>query len=553
MSLDVLLQSATLKDLITILTSSSYSLIRMMLGMVLSYAFSIIYGIVAARNKRAEKVLIPVLDILQSVPILGFFPAAIFFFIALFQQSSLGVEIAAVFLIFTSQAWNLAFAVYESVGSIPAELEEASYAFGLKGWKKFKTLYLPASVLRLVYNGVLSWSAGWYFLVAAEMISIGSKQYVLNGIGSYLANATYSGDYKGTVLGLATLVIIILFVDVILWMPLRSYANRFKYETVLSDEATLKELHDPRFAWLRSHLAFRAARQTGLAHVITTNKFRPVVETIRHATEEPKIIKKHHRILFIAIGVVILVGLVLASESNSGLVSFPESFANDLKKPEIAAAAALIPSSVGYSILRLLAAYLLSIAWVLPLSLALTGKPRSFNKLVVVMEILASLPATALFPLIISGTINLPGGLELTSIILTMTGMQWYLLFNVFGGIRAIPSDLTEVAKAYNLKGFEKFKRFIFPAILPTFITGSITGWGGGWNALILSEYVVYNQQTLTVPGIGGLMSVASYQLGNVSLLFLTIIAMSTVVVVLNRTIWRRLYKIIFSKYKLDY
>jgi NitT/TauT family transport system permease protein len=554
MPLDLISLNFLTKDFAQVLTYAGYSLIRMMIGMVVSYIFAISYGVIAAKNKKAEKVMMPVLDILQSVPILGFFPAAIFFFIALFNQSWIGVEMAAIFLIFTSQAWNLAFAVYESVSSIPSDLEEASGSFSIKGWKKFTTLYLPAAIPKLIYNGILSWATGWYYLVAAELISIGSKQYVLNGIGSYLAKSTSAGDYQGTILGLIVLVFVILFVDVILWKPLRKYANRFKYESVSSEEEPRRNLHDPRFTWIRRNLSILQVRPSDLTYVIPASRLKSIVTTVRHATEEPKIIQRYRRDILVSIIAVLAVSFVVTGwVFLVGIASFPATVSSDLKKPEIASVASQIPADLGYSLLRLLAAYLISIAWILPLALKLAGKPRSFGTLIFIMEIVASLPATALFPLIVLGTMNLPGGLELTSIILTMTGMQWYILFNVLGAVKAIPADLIEAAKAYNIKGWEKLKKLIFPAILPSFITGSITAWGGGWNALVLSEYITYSNQTMSVPGIGALMNKAAYEIGSVSLLTVLIIVMVVVVVGLNRTIWKRLYKITFSKYRLDY
>ncbi len=553
MPLDHFLLNISLQDFSQIFLYSSYSLLRMTIALAASYGFAIAWGVAAARNKKAEKVLMPILDILQSVPILGFFPAAIFFFIALFHQSWVGVEMAAVFLIFTSQAWNLAFAVYESVSSIPADLEEASSSFSLNGWKRLKTLYVPASVPKLIYNGILSWSTGWYYLVAAEMISIGSQQFKLHGIGSYLAEATYAGDYQGTIMGLVALVTIILVVDLVLWRPLRHYANRFRYESVSSDEEK-RGPQDQRVTWLRSHLAVLPVRPPpGIAHVIAAGRFRPIAATVRHAAEEPAIIRRHRKTA-LAIAGAAVAGIIIITGGAflAGLISVPANISNDLKKQEIASVASQIPQALGASLLRLLAAYLLSIAWILPLALKISGKPRSFGTSIFTMEILASLPATALFPLIVLGTMNLPGGLQLTSIILTMTGMQWYLLFNILGGVRSIPSDLLEVSKTYHITGFQKLRKLIFPAILPTFITGSITAWGGGWNALVLSEYITFNKQTLSVLGIGSLMNKAAYEIGNVSLLILIITVMVAVVVGLNRVLWKRLYKMTFTKYRLD-
>lgn len=549
------------RDLVQLLTYSSYSLLRMFIALVISYTFAIIYGIAAARSKKAEKVLMPVLDILQSVPILGFFPAAIFFFIALFHESWVGVELAAIFLIFTSQAWNLAFAVYESVSSIPKDLEEASGSLRLKGLRRLRVLYIPPSIPKLVYNGILSWSTGWYYLVAAEIISIGSKTYTINGIGSYLANATYSGNYQNTILGLAVLVVMIILIDLALWRPLRSYANKFRYEATSSDgEGTHRATYDPRLVWLRSHLLFRPlVRQSGLTHAISTAGYKPIAASVRYATEvrhagEQKHFQKHRNLIFLVAGLILVsIFLTINHDFIFGLTSFPANLSSDMKKPEVVSAILQIPAALGYSMLRLLIAYLISIAWILPLALKLASKPRSFGSSIFTMEILASLPSTALFPIIILLTMKMPGGLEFTSIILVMTGMQWYLLFNILGGIKAIPSDLTEAANTYHVKGIQKLRKFIFPAILPTFITGSITAWGGGWNALVLAEYVNFNNQTLSVLGIGSLLNRAAYDIGSVALLTVIIIIMVSVVVTINRFMWRRLYRITFTKYRLDY
>jgi NitT/TauT family transport system permease protein len=554
---DIAFLGNSFTDFSQVLVYTSYSLFRMTLALVISYAFAIVYGIAAARNKGAERVLMPVLDILQSVPILGFFPAAIFFFIALFHESWFGVELAAIFLIFTSQAWNLAFAVYESVSSIPADLDEASGSLRLKRWTRFRTLYLPSSISKLIYNGILSWSAGWYYLVAAEIISIGSKQYSLPGIGRYLAEATYAGNYQGTVLGLASLVLIILVVDLILWRPLRKYAERFRYEATSSEQESQRAFFvDARVAWLKSHLVLSLpSRPHGLSQVITTSRIGPLVTGVKHVTEKPRgVFHSHVKLTLIALGAII--ALVLFTVGHGllyDLISFPNTLSQDIKKPEITSQVNLIPAALGTSMIRLLIAYLLSIAWILPLAVKLAGKPRSFGTSIFTMEVLASLPATALFPLIILATVNLPGGLQLTSIILTMTGMQWYLLFNVLGAVKSIPSDLVEVSKTYKITGLQKLRKFILPAVLPSFITGSITAWGGGWNALVLSEYITFNKETLSVLGIGSLMNKAAYDLGSVSLLLLIIIVMVGTVVVINRLMWRRLYRLVFSKYRLDY
>jgi NitT/TauT family transport system permease protein len=224
-----------------------------------------------------------------------------------------------------------------------------------------------------------------------------------------------------------------------------------------------------------------------------------------------------------------------------------------LQSQDVASEIGLIPAALGSSIARLFIAYLLSIAWTLPLAVRIAGSRRTFGAAVFAMQVLASIPATAVFPIIILATMELPGGLQLTSIILTMTGMQWYLLFNLLGGVRSIPSDLLEASQTYRLKGFEKWRKLVIPAILPSFISGSITAWGGGWNALVVSEYIVFGRETVAVLGIGALLDKAAYNLGSVGLLFVNIAVMVVTIVTINRLLWRRSYHLVLSKYRMDY
>ncbi|MEM3510219.1 MAG: ABC transporter permease subunit [Nitrososphaerales archaeon] len=546
----------TFTDLWTLLLYTSYSLLRMFVALFTSYAFAIPYGIVAARSRRAERVLMPILDILQSVPILGFFPAAIFFFIAFFHETWIGVELAAIFLIFTSQAWNLAFAVYESVSAIPADLEEASASLRLRGLVRIKRLYLPACLPKIVYNGMMSWAGGWYFLVAAEIITLGSRQYSLPGIGRYLAEATYNGNYLGTVLGLAVLVSTILVVDITLWRPLREYAERFKYEAISSERASHYTLfHASGFAWLKSHLRVPLPI-ADVKRLIPIARFVPFVKHGVHISERSAgVLERHVKMLALVVGLLLLSGLLtLYAPMLLNLYSSVQTFFEDLLNPAITSEVSLIPAALGSSILRLFLAYSLSVAWTLPLAVKIADGGKALGtSTFTILEILASIPATALFPVIILATLNLPGGLQLTSIILTMTGMQWYLLFNLIGGVRSIPIDLIEVSQTYRVRGLERWRKLLLPAILPSFVTGSITAWGGGWNALIVSEYVVFGREVLSVSGIGAMLDRAAYELGSSSLLIVSIVVMVATVFAMNRLLWRRLYHLVLSRYRMDY
>lgn len=526
----------------------------MFIALALAYAFAIPYGIAAARSRRGDRFLTPVLDILQSVPILGFFPAAIFFFITFFHETWIGVEIAAIFLIFTSQAWNLAFATYESVSAIPIELEEASGALRLKGLAKLRKLYLPACVPKLVYNGMMSWAGGWYFLVAAEIIVLGSKQYKLPGVGRYLAEATYAGNYTETVLGLVMLVLAILLTDILLWRPLRAYAERFRYEAVSSERASRHILfHTSGFAWLKGRLSRpstpRAARQ-----LMPTARLEPIVKEVRDVVRPLGAVERYAKLLVVLLVLVAISGsLIIMAPLLMGMPSSLSMLAKEWGSPAFLSQINLLPAALGWSLLRLLLAYFLSVAWTLPLAVKLAGGGRGFGASMFALQVFASLPATALFPIIILATVNLPGGLQLTSIILTMTGMQWYLLFNMIGGARSVPSDLIEASRTYRLKSWGRWRQLLLPAMLPSFVTGSITAWGGGWNALIVSEYVIFAGESKSVLGIGALLDKAAYEQGSISLLLITIVVMSITIVALNRLFWRRLYRIVLSRYRIDY
>ncbi len=558
MAVDGWVLEAVSQDLWRLLVYASFSLFRMVSAIFFSYVFAVLYGVSAARSRRAERVLMPLLDILQSVPILGFFPAAIFFFVAVFNEAWIGVELAAVFLIFTSQAWNLAFAVYESVSAIPTDLEEASNSLRLRGWVRFRRLYLPACIPKLVYDGMMSWAGGWYFLVAAEMITLGSKRYNLQGIGGFLAESTYAGDYVGTVLGLGVLVSLVLSVDLLFWRPLRGYAERFRYEGVALERVVHHTLfHVSRFAWLKSRVKLPLpANVMERSPVVSAARFAPLVKGVRHAVERPVgLSARQVRMLQLALAVSFLM-LVLTTwgvHLITGVKSFFEVVVQDLRNPALLQEMFLIPSALGSSVIRLLLAYLLCVAVALPIAVKMAGGGRMFGTSIFAIQVLASLPATALFPLIIIATINLPGGLYLTSVILTMTGMLWYLLFNLIAGVRSIPSDLVEAAETYRVRGVERWRRLMLPAVLSSFVTGSITAWGGGWNALVVSEYIVFGGEVLSVPGVGAMLDKAAYELGSVGLLFISVSVMVVTIVGMNRLFWRRLYRFVLSRYRVDY
>jgi NitT/TauT family transport system permease protein len=519
------------------------SFYRMLAAYALALAFSIPYGMMAARSRFWERVLIPAVDIAQSVPVIGFFPAAIYFFVALAHGSRLGVEMAAVFLIFTSQAWNMVLGVYESVKTIPADSMEALDAFGLSGWLKFKRLLMPACVPKLVYNSILSWVAGWYFLIACEIITVGPTSYRLPGLGSFLMEAADRGEWVALALGLLTLLAVIVAMDIIVWQPLTVWSEKFRYEFAAAPSPAAS------VGTMAALGAIGPAASRTLRVIL-----RPIGRAIAGAIatipaprlSDNRVARRTARMLRIFVGASF--AIFIAYAIGAGAVAL----ARTLLRPW-PAQARQIPLATLASTLRMVAAYAISLAWTLPCALAASESPRFSRILNPIAEIVGSIPATALFPLIVVFVIRFTGGMNLASILLILTGMQWYLLFNLLAGVSQVPEDLKEAARGFGLSRVATWRKLVIPAIAPSLITGSLTAWGGGWNALILSEYFKYQGHIYQVTGLGALLDEATYQSGNSVMILLSLLSMVLVVLVLNRLVWRRLYEMATERYRLDY
>jgi NitT/TauT family transport system permease protein len=519
------------------------SFYRMLAAYIIALVFSIIYGMAAARGGLYERILIPAIDIAQSVPVVGFFPAAVYFFVALAHGSRLGVEMAAVFLIFTSQAWNMALGVYEAVKTIPEDSKDAIESFGGRGWLKFKRLLLPASVPKLVYNSILSWVAGWYFLIACEIITVGPASYRLPGLGSFLWEASEKGRNFDLAAGLLTLLAIIVLMDMIVWQPLSTWAEKFKYEFAASSGAVqslgmFDALSGVGPAVTRALRAILVPPMRMIGRAIAALPRGPEL-----SPEQSKRVAAIARTLIVS-AIVIFTTWALARGLVALIRTLSQPWPSDAKQ---------IPEAIVLSTIRMTIAYAISLAWTVPCALAASESPRFNRVLSPIAEIVGSMPATALFPVIVAAFIQFTGGMNIASIVLILTGMQWYLLFNLLAGINQVPEDLKEAARAFGLSRVARWRKLILPAVTPSLITGSITGWGGGWNALILSEYFVYNNQTHQVLGIGSLLDAATYKSGNGVMILLSLLSMIAVVLTLNRLMWRPLYNLATERYRLDY
>jgi NitT/TauT family transport system permease protein len=568
-------------DLVIDTISSVY---RMFAALAISFLTALIIGITAARKPMASKIIIPIIDILQSVPILGFFPAAIAFFITLFNGSPIGIEIAAIFLIFTSMVWNMIFAVYESVLSIPTELLETAQSYRASSLLQFRRLFLPASIPKLIYNSIMSWAGGWYFHTAAEIISLGSKKYTLHGLGSLLGNTVSSGHYLESIMALAILILVIILTDFFFWRPLESYAKRFKYDysnSVFSTDAPNRRQHPLTFQLYNDNISRLLFRSTAAFSSVHLSNFlirnpRPLVLSIKSnklISTVSKIVfafelrifpifhiwfdnKANLRILEIGTLLILAAVIILLVFQEAGLLY--KSFINLLRAytsvyngPRSAKIVSQIPLALLLSYVRLALAYLITLAWTIPVAIKVAHNPK-FDRIMPLFQTFAAIPAPAFFPFVIAIVNYVPGGFEFLSIILILTGMQWYVLFNLIGGVRSISADIEETARAFRVNKRQYIKRVLFPSIYPSLITGSITGWGGGWNSLIVAEYIVLGNKIYSVLGIGSLLDRAAYDTGNTILILMIVGVMVAVIVTINRLVWRRIYRKVIRKYSMN-
>ncbi len=510
------------------------SLLRMALAYLLSLAFAISYGYAAASSRRAEMVLLPLLDVLQSVPILSFMPIVVLTFISVLQ-GEVGVELASVVLIFTSQAWNLAFSFYQSLTTEPKELREASRTLGLHWWYRFRFLDLPHAVIPLTWNSIMSWAGGWFFLMAAEQFTLGDRDFRLPGLGSYLQTAAAQGNLQAIVWGLIALLAVIVLLDQLLWRPLVAWSDRFKLEMSHSDYAPT--------SWL-----LRLASRSVLLERFNYAVLVPLSEALDSAMGRLSVARASDGNPGPQLGR--LVGYTLMLIAGLGLIYGGSQAVVLLSEVDTAHWGTILAAALA-TLLRVAAAQALSLLWTVPVGVFLGMNRQVAVRVLPVIQILASVPATALFPIILMAVLNLPGGLDAAAVLLMLMGTQWYILMNVVAGAMAIPEELKYTAESMGLRGLERWRSFIVPAIFPYLVTGVITSTGGAWNASIVSEYVVFGGRAVSTFGLGSLIASSSAG-ANFPLLLASTLTMVTLVVLINRLLWRRLYLLAEERFRME-
>jgi NitT/TauT family transport system permease protein len=511
------------------------SMIRMFIALGLSYAFTLVYGYAAARSRRAEKVLIPILDILQSVPVLGFLTITVTVFVGLFPGSVLGLELAALFAIFTAQAWNMTFSFYASLKSLPRELDELSRSLRLTKWQRFWKIEVPNGAIGLVWNGMMSFGGAWFFLAASEAITLHNRTYSLPGIGSYVAAAIANGDLGAVGLGIAAMIVLVIAINVLFWRPLVAYSERFRYETTEASETQRSVVLDilNRSSWPRV-----VGRTCGRISEPLGNAMR-----ILGRDDAPTVVSSGRRRAGDIVFGVIVTALVawgvyellrfIADAPGVGLREIPHCFV-------------LGAVTFGRVVVLLVFA---TVVWV-PIGVWIGLNPRVARIAQPIVQILASFPANFLFPFATLVFIDLGITINLGGILLMALGAQWYILFNVIAGASAIPSDLREAMDVLDVHGWQRWKRLIIPGILSSYVTGGITAAGGAWNASIVAEVVTYHHTTLTATGLGAYIVEASNG-GDKAKLLCGVAVMAVYVVVVNRLLWRRLYRLAETRYSL--
>ncbi|HVN04640.1 MAG TPA: ABC transporter permease subunit [Bryobacteraceae bacterium] len=512
-----------------------YSVVRIAIAYVLSLWFALGYGYIAAYNRRLETIMVAVLDILQSIPVLSFLPGVMLAMVALFPTRQLGVEFGAILLIFTGQVWNMAFSFYASLKSIPRELREAARIYGFGAWQRFVQLELPYGAIGLVWNSMVSVAGGWFFLMACEMFVLGNRDFRLPGLGSYLQTAASAGDTGAILWGLGAMIGVILLIDQLVWRPAIAWSDKFKFEQVESSaqpsSAVLNLLR-------RSNVLerFRLSVMAPLSERVSLYLARRGVvgETAPPAESRSRMV----------LGM--LVGAVIAGSILYALAAAAVS----LKTITIPALISTLEGA-GATFARVLASLVIAAVWTIPAGVAIGFNPRLARFAQPFAQLAASVPATALFPVLLLALIRIGGGLGAGSILLMLLGTQWYVLFNVIAGAMAIPSDLKEVADVFHFSQWDRWRIVILPGIFPYLVTGMVTASGGAWNASIVAEYFHFRGHTLSTVGLGAQISQATDS-GNFHLLLLSTIVMATLVVTVNRSLWRPLYRVAQTRFKLE-
>jgi NitT/TauT family transport system permease protein len=514
-----------------------FSVTRIAISYFIALVFSIAYGYVAAYNGKAERFMIPLLDTLQSIPVLSFLPGVMLAMVALFPRRQFGIELGSILLIFSGQAWNMAFSFYSSLKSIPSEMHEVAQVYRWGRWQKLVEMELPFAAIGLVWNSMISVASAWFYLIACEMFVLRNQDFRIPGLGSYLQTAANTADTRAMIWGLVVMIGVIVAMDQLIWRPVIAWAEKFKFEQIAGSQIphsfVLDLLRSSRVLPLVGRLFISPARER-LSLLFAREwrewKDRPVDHRRGNAGQwvsYPIAVAVSMVVAYAAVRMSSLAASVTGSELRSIFVGGGATF------------------------LRVEFTLLLAALWTVPAGVAIGSNPNLSATLQPIVQVVASVPATALFPIIVLLLTRVGGGLAIGSMVLMLLGTQWYILFNVIAGATALPTDLKEVCGVFQFGRWERWRKLILPGIFPYLITGFVTASGGAWNASILAEYFRLNGRTFSTTGLGAVVSGAA-DTGNYPVLLVATMLMALIVLAINRLVWRPLYMLASTRFKLE-
>ncbi|MGE4232523.1 MAG: ABC transporter permease [Bacteriovoracia bacterium] len=519
-----------------------FSVFRAMLSFAISLAFTFVIGFVAAKSTTAEKILIPLLDILQSIPVLGFMPGLVIGLSALFPTSNIGLELTCVLMIFTGQAWNMAFSFYNSLKTLPVEYSEAAQMIGFSWWEKLKRIELPFSAVGLSWNCVLSMAGGWFFLTTCEAFNLGSTHFRLPGLGAYMATAIEQDNNLAMFFGIATMIGIILGMDFLMWRPLLAWVQRFRTDEIYGE--TQEEPLSPVMELvIRDSKLIRFLRR-----VVKKIRFKKKTkEAIQEVFGIPRLVKKidlgHPKSRKAASIVTIVVLCIIAVVGTIKMIQFvvgiPWIIWLEIFKKTFT------------TFLRVMASIVLSSLWVVPLGIWIGLSAKRVRIAQPILQVLASFPTPMLYPLMLAILFKIGFVIDTSSIFLMALGIQWYILFNVIAGAVKIPRELNDSLSLIDASKWDRMKYLYLPSIFPALVTGWVTAAGGAWNASIVAEYVLYKNQIHQADGIGAFITAAT-ESQNFQLLAASLFVMILAVIGLNRFFWARIYHLSQTRFRVE-
>ncbi|CAG4888459.1 ABC transporter permease [Paraburkholderia saeva] len=511
--------------------------LRMLAAMVASLVFTLVYGTLAAKSRRAGQVLVPILDILQSVPVLGYISFTVTFFLALFPARVLGAELAAIFAIFTSQAWNMTFSFYQSLRTVPRDLDEVSRGFHLTSWQRFWKLEVPFSMPGLIWNMMMSMSGGWFFVVASEAITVGNHSITLPGIGAYLAAAIAGKDLHAIGWVILTMTVVILAYDQFLFRPLVAWADKFRMETTSSGNAPESWLLD---LIRRTRLIHRLLVPLGwlFAKAARVPLRVPSFDRVRFQIPQRE---KSSRVGDIVWSVIVLLATVyvvwrVVMYVRTGVTMDEVGHAFVLGLITLLRVVVLIAIA--------------SVVWV-PIGVLIGLRPKLAEKMQPLAQFLAAFPANLLFPVFVIVIVRFGLNPDIWLSPLIVLGTQWYILFNVIAGATSYPNDYREAAANFRIRGWQWWRQAMLPGIFPYYVTGAITASGGAWNASIVAEAVQWGNTKVVAHGLGSYIA-QNTEAGDYPKIILGIAVMSLFVTLFNRLLWRPMYAYAEAKLRLD-